>query len=426
MMRFLQIPNFVPRRVLRLPGMASLFRGLGRLAELGTTGYPTDIKRRLMILNMFSYLIIVTTVIFALQYGLTEGEEYRPLVLINLGIAFIISLVPLTHRINEIAGGLLIVVTEYVAVTTIASFLGREGGGQVLFIVGAAAPFFVFGLGRLKLAILVALTGLILHLYIWFSFPPALARIPPNPRVLNDIYTQSAITAFGLIAVTVWYAFRLVENAKAETDKLLRNILPESVVERLKVEPEKPIADVFENASILFSDISGFVPLARSLGAARVVDLLNTIVRQFDALAAKHGVEKIKTIGDAYMAAAGIPEAVSDPTDRVARLGLDMLRYIERLAKETGLDISLRIGIASGPVMAGVIGTHKFSYDVWGDTVNLASRLESQSVPGRILICPTCRDRLAHAFDFESRGAIEIKGVGMQETFFVVGEKAAA
>jgi len=216
-----------------------------------------------------------------------------------------------------------------------------------------------------------------------------------------------------------------VENAKGETDRLLRNILPEKIVERLKTKPDTLIADTFDSASILFSDISGFVPLARSLGAAKVVDLLNTIVREFDALAAKHGVEKIKTIGDAYMAAAGIPEPAADHTERVARLGLDMLAFIEKLRRETGIDIAIRIGIASGPVMAGVIGTNKFSYDVWGDTVNLASRLENRSVPGRILICPACRQRLEHAFTFESRGAIEIKGVGMQETFFVTGQKAA-
>lgn len=425
MKRIWQTIKYVLGLIARLPGISSVVSGFGRLAEAGTAGYPRDTKRRLMILNVFAYLIIFTTMIFAIQYGLTEGEEYRPLVYINLAIAAIVSLVPLTHRINDIAGGLLIVVTEYVAISNIAPYLGRDGGGQLLFIIGAAAPFFVFGLERLKLAIAVVIGGLALHLFVWFSYPPDLALIPPNRRILNDLYTQSAITTFGLIAVTVWYAFRLVESAKAETDRLLRNILPEKIVERLKSKPDKLIADNFESASILFSDISGFVPLARSLGAAKVVDLLNTIVREFDAMAAKNGVEKIKTIGDAYMAAAGIPEPVPDHTERVARLGLDMLAYIERLRGETGLDIAIRIGIASGPVMAGVIGTQKFSYDVWGDTVNLASRLESRSVPGRILICPACRQRLEHAFTFESRGAIEIKGVGMQETFFVTGRKAA-
>lgn len=425
MKRIWQTIQYVLGRAARLPGISGLVSGFGRLAEAGTSGYRRDIKRRLMILNVFAYLIILTTVIFALRYGLTEGAEYRPLVLINLCIALVVAFVPFAHRYSEIAGGLLIVVTEYVALTGIASYLGREGGTALLFVIGAAAPFFVFGLERIRLAVAVVVIGLVLHLYVWFSYPPGSAFIPPNPRILNDLYTQSAITAFGLIAVTVWYAFRLVENAKGETDRLLRNILPEKIVERLKTKPDTLIADTFDSASILFSDISGFVPLARSLGAAKVVDLLNTIVREFDALAAKHGVEKIKTIGDAYMAAAGIPEPAADHTERVARLGLDMLAFIEKLRRETGIDIAIRIGIASGPVMAGVIGTNKFSYDVWGDTVNLASRLENRSVPGRILICPACRQRLEHAFTFESRGAIEIKGVGMQETFFVTGQKAA-
>lgn len=425
MKRIWQTIQYVLGRAARLPGISGLVSGFGRLAEAGTSGYRRDIKRRLMILNVFAYLIILTTVIFALRYGLTEGAEYRPLVLINLCIALVVAFVPFAHRFSEIAGGLLIVVTEYVALTGIASYLGREGGTALLFVIGAAAPFFVFGLERIRLAVAVVVIGLVLHLYVWFSYPPGSAFIPPNPRVLNDLYTQSAITTFGLIAVTVWYAFRLVENAKGETDRLLRNILPEKIVERLKTKPDTLIADTFDSASILFSDISGFVPLARSLGAAKVVDLLNTIVREFDALAAKHGVEKIKTIGDAYMAAAGIPEPAADHTERVARLGLDMLAFIEKLRRETGIDIAIRIGIASGPVMAGVIGTNKFSYDVWGDTVNLASRLENRSVPGRILICPACRQRLEHAFTFESRGAIEIKGVGMQETFFVTGQKAA-
>ncbi|MGD9669846.1 MAG: adenylate/guanylate cyclase domain-containing protein [Hyphomicrobiaceae bacterium] len=425
MKRFRQTVTSTLGRLARLPGISGLVSGFGRLAEAGTAGYRRDIKRRLMILNVFAYLIVLTTMIFALQYGLTEGAEYRPLVIINIAIAAVVAFVPFAHRFSEIAGGLLIVVTEYVALTGIASYLGREGGTALLFVIGAAAPFFVFGLDRVRLAVAVVIIGLALHLYVWFSFPQGAAYIPSNPRILNDLYTQSAVTAFGLIAVTVWYAFRLVENAKLETDRLLRNILPEKIVERLKSKPEALIADTFESASILFSDISGFVPLARSLGAAKVVDLLNTIVREFDALAAKNGVEKIKTIGDAYMAAAGIPEPASDHTERVARMGLEMLTYIERLRGETGIDIGLRIGIASGPVMAGVIGTQKFSYDVWGDTVNLASRLESRSVPGRILICPACRQRLEHAFTFESRGEIEIKGVGLQETFFVTGLKAA-
>jgi len=400
-----------------------LVAALGRAAEVGTSGYPAEAKRRLMILNMFAYFIVLVTVAFAVQYGLTEGPEYTPLVLINLGIAMVVALVPLTHRISEVAGGLVIVVTEYVALTAIAAFIGRDGGAQLHFFIGAAAPFFVFGLQRLALSLAVLVGGLLLHLYVWFNFPSETAMIPPNPRILNDLYTQATITTFGLIAITVWYAFRMVESAKAETDRLLRNILPDNVVERLKMAPEDAIADSFAEASILFSDISGFVPLARSLGPEGVVELLNEIVREFDALAAHHGIEKIKTIGDAYMAAAGIPEPLPGHTERLTRMALDMLAVIEGLRQRSGLDVQIRIGIATGPVMAGVIGTRKFSYDVWGDTVNLAARLESRSAPGRILVCPVCRERLEHVFVLETRGEIDIKGVGMKETHFIVGPR---
>ncbi|MGI9403301.1 MAG: adenylate/guanylate cyclase domain-containing protein, partial [Hyphomicrobium sp.] len=143
----------------------------------------------------------------------------------------------------------------------------------------------------------------------------------------------------------------------------------------------------------------------------------------FDALAFRHGVEKIKTIGDAYMVVAGLPDPVPDHTQRLARMGLDMLDCVAQLRAETGHNVNIRIGLASGPVTAGVIGTRKFSYDVWGDPVNLASRLEGLSAPGRILICPGCHKKLGDAFEFEPRGPVDIKGLGAQETWYLVGER---
>jgi len=173
----------------------------------------------------------------------------------------------------------------------------------------------------------------------------------------------------------------------------------------------------------MFSDITGFVSLARGLGADQTVKLLSRIVSEFDALAARHGVEKIKTIGDAYMVVAGLPDPVPDHAARLARMGLDMLHCVKQLRAESGLNINIRVGIASGPVTAGVIGTRKFSYDVWGDPVNLASRLEGLATPGRILICPTCHEKLGDAFEFERRGHVDIKGLGAQETWYLVGER---
>jgi adenylate cyclase len=244
-----------------------------------------------------------------------------------------------------------------------------------------------------------------------------------NTDMLSSLYVQGAITTFGLIAASVYYAFSLAERAKAETDSVLRNVLPDSIVERLKSNPDDTIFDSFASASILFADITGFVALSKSIGPQKTVAMLNRVVRTFDTLAQRHGVEKIKTIGDAYMVASGVPIPRPDHAIALADMALDMIGAVEALQVSEGLPIRVRVGMASGPMMAGVIGTKKFSYDVWGDPVNLASRLESASTPGRILICPACRAALENAFTMESRGIIDVKGVGQQEVWYLTGRK---
>jgi adenylate cyclase len=396
---------------------------LARLAQAGTQGYPPEIKRRLMILNMIAYLIAITTLVYTLQQIVINDPRYRPVVVINLALFFVMLAVPYMHRFSDIAGAMLIIVTEYIAQIAFTAFLGNTSGLHIQLIVIAAAAFVVFGLQRLWLIIPTIGVGLAVHLAAWFWFPPEKALIAADKEFLNALYVQAAITTFGLIAASVFYAFRLAEAAKAETDALLRNILPDSIVERLKLKPADPIADSFPEASILFADISGFVALARRLGAAQTVALLNSIVSEFDALSERHGAEKIKTIGDAYMVAAGVPERVPDHVARLARLALDMQEVLRRLREERELDLNMRIGMASGPIMAGVIGRQKFSYDIWGDAVNLAARLENLSVPGRIHVCPRCRAELDREFVFESRGLVDIKGVGQQETWFLIGPR---
>jgi adenylate cyclase len=211
-----------------------------------------------------------------------------------------------------------------------------------------------------------------------------------------------------------------LEQEKARSESLLLNILPRSIVERMR-KGEMVIADRVGEATILFCDLVGFTTLSRELTADRTVDFLSQIFSAFDALAAECGVEKIKTIGDAYMVAAGIPEAQADHADRIAALAPCMLEAVSRIAESTELKLQARIGIHTGPITAGVIGTHKFVYDVWGDTVNTASRMESHSLPGRIQISATTRAALGQRFKCERRGVIEVKGKGMMETFFLNG-----
>ncbi len=398
---------------------------LARLVEAGTQGYPPDTKRRLMILNMIAYLIVVTTLIYAVQQTFLDYERYWPIIHINSALVFIIAAVPFAHRFGPVAAALLILVSECTALFALTSYLGRESGLHIQYVAFSAGAFVVFGLGRLWLVVPSIAAALILHLLCWFWFPQANAAIAVEQEVLDALYMQAAITTFGIIAAAVFYAFRLAENAKAETDALLRNILPDTIVERLKAKPTEAVADTFAEASILFADISGFVPLARRLGANETVALLNTLVTMFDALAERHGVEKIKTIGDAYMVASGVPEPVPDFAARLARMAIDMQEAVHELRASSGYEIDMRMGLATGPVMAGVIGRQKFSYDIWGDAVNLAARLENTSVPGRIHVCPVTRERLGDAFDVEPRGAIEIKGVGKQDTWFLIAARAS-
>ena len=209
-----------------------------------------------------------------------------------------------------------------------------------------------------------------------------------------------------------------LEQEKARSETLLLNILPRSIVNRMR-KGEMVIADRIGEATILFCDLVGFTTLSQELTADRTIDFLSKIFSEFDRLAAEFGVEKIKTIGDAYMVAAGIPEAQSNHADRIASLAPRMLSAVSAIAEATELKLEARIGIHTGSITAGVIGTHKFVYDVWGDTVNTASRMESQSLPGRIQVSAATRAALGDRFKLERRGIIEVKGKGIMETYFL-------
>ena len=213
--------------------------------------------------------------------------------------------------------------------------------------------------------------------------------------------------------------FADLEREKRKSEALLLNILPQSIAWRMR-DGELAIADKFNEATILFCDLVGFTVLSGRLSAEQTVDFLGRIFTTFDRLAAEAGVEKIKTIGDAYMAAAGIPEPQADHAFRIASLAPRMLQAVRDVSQATGLTLAARIGIHTGPLVAGVIGTHKFVYDVWGDSVNTASRMESHSLTGRIHVSDATRRALDGRFRFEPRGPIEVKGKGLMETFFLL------
>jgi len=248
------------------------------------------------------------------------------------------------------------------------------------------------------------------------------------PKPFNPILLKARINAG--IEKKRWhererlYLDRL-EDEKEKFERLLLNILPRQIIGRLN-DGETVIADRFDNVSVLFSDLVGFTEISSKLAPTELVSHLNALFSGFDAHAHELGVEKIKMIGDAYMVVAGVPEPRADHAQALAEMGLRMIETVERSKRESGAPFTARIGIHSGPVVAGIIGTHRFVYDVWGDTVNLASRLESLSEPNRIQISKATAALLAEGFELEDRGKITIKGKGRQNAYFLNAAKPAS
>ncbi|WP_342361615.1 adenylate/guanylate cyclase domain-containing protein [Terrarubrum flagellatum] len=210
----------------------------------------------------------------------------------------------------------------------------------------------------------------------------------------------------------------VIASERARSERLLLSILPAAIASRLKLS-SSAIADSYPAATVLFADIVGFTPLSRKIGASELVRLLDQMFSRFDALAARHGLEKIKTIGDCYMVVGGLPEPKEDHCERIAAMALDLLAEVRDFNAHENTEMSLRVGFHVGPVVAGVIGRQKFSYDLWGDTVNTASRLESTGAAGHIHVSEEVARALRGKFEFEPRGRTEVKGIGSLATYFL-------
>jgi adenylate cyclase len=243
------------------------------------------------------------------------------------------------------------------------------------------------------------------------------AAIPDPVRTAFFVLNVSGVSVTAYLLLQ--YAVRARDVAYQRSESLLLDILPRTIAETLKRQPGV-IAEAHPEVTVLFADVVDFTPFAERTEPGQVVGLLDDIFSAFDALARHHGVEKIKTIGDAYMAASGLPEPRDDHAQAMAEMALDMQSALKTTLAPIGLDLELRIGMDSGPVVAGVIGQYKFGYDLWGDTVNTASRMESHGIPGRIQVSEATYQRLRADYEFEARGSIEVKGKGRQNVYLLV------
>jgi adenylate cyclase len=214
--------------------------------------------------------------------------------------------------------------------------------------------------------------------------------------------------------------FKLRRHRK-ESERLLQSILPQSIGDRLRKEPGA-IADSFEEVTVLFADIHSFTPLSSRITPTAQVELLNRLFSAYDQLVEQHGLEKIKTIRDVYFVAGGVPLPKADHSEAIAEMAIAMLQAADQVQAALCEPFQIRIGISTGAVVAGVLGTKRFTYDLWGDTVNLASRMQAYGLPGKIQVAPATYQRLQGKYKFEERGAIEIHGIGQMQTYWLTGK----
>ncbi len=309
-----------------------LWPRLAGLVAIGTRPYPPKTRRRLKSVNVGAFTVVVSCLLFALTYALQDATLYHDAIFVNLAMALVCASVPVFHRINDVAGSLVITFGLLAGLFLLVALVGRLSGIQVNFVAASAAIFLIFELKRIRLIAFLIAVAIALHVASWVMFKEG--AVAADPRFLLQLYITVVVTISIIIAVLVYYAFWTAEQAEAETESLLLRILPVQIAERLKARPEAAIADNFEDASVLFSDIVGFVPISRSLGARRTVAMLNHLFKRLDRLAAEHGVEKIKTIGDAYMAVSGVPHPTPDHAARLARMALGMHEIAEKTGRE--------------------------------------------------------------------------------------------
>ena len=424
--RFLHLMNW-PSRLLQVIGNSRQLQRWLEQARLwtnaaiaaGTRGYSRRVQRRIRVVNIVAYFAILADLAFAFQQMFWGFYAFLPVILINSALVGVALLVPFAHRFNDYAGAVLLGTAHLSAFIAFTAYLGQPAGVYLQYFVFAAAPLVIFGRERWYLSVAMLLLAFAGHLFCWAYFPADSPLIPETRAEWPALYVTSVFSTFAVIYAAIYYAYFLAEEAQQRADSLLRNILPRSIAERLTDDPQARIADRYDEASVLFLDLVGFTPLAMRLGSERTAQLLHEIVTELDALAAIHGVEKIKTIGDAYMAVSGVPDRDPAHLVKLADMALRVNRTVRQVTARNGVEFTVRIGLATGPVLAGIIGTHKFSFDIWGNTVNLAARMESSGEAGRILVPDEVYQKLRDRFEFEPAGDKDIKGIGRITTWYL-------
>jgi adenylate cyclase len=392
-----------------------------------TQHYAESVARRQRILSIASWLAVMVSVSF-IAMQLVIGAFLWQVISVNVIAALTFALVPMLHRFGELVAPLTFIGAAYVTVFASIWDVGTGSGAQFFFLVGACLVVLVLGIEHIVLAGFLAAVAAGLVITTEFVVPRNTGLQPPWAQSLGFVITT--LSAIVVVVVTVWFALRDTARAEAvmeseydRSETLLANMLPASIAARLKDPERKIIADKYDEASVLFADIVGFTERASSTPPAELVRFLDKLYSAFDTLVDKHGLEKIKISGDSYMVVSGVPRPRPDHVAALADFALEMADIAAGLKGPHGQSVPIRIGMANGPVVAGVVGSRRFFYDVWGDAVNVASRMESTDSVGRIQVPETIYEVLRDTFVLQARGSIDVKGKGVMRTWYLVGRK---
>ncbi len=404
-------------------------RWLERIVSAGIVSTDPQIIRRQRITNVTALAGSLNAFTRIAANFFYDAENLLLMQVTYAGIAILPLLVHRLHRFGDIAGAAVLTIWFLASVTASSIFYGLQAQTQVYFLL-AAIVWFVFGLEHWRLAIGALLLACAVMLAVVNFAPLQGIAVVADERAIKFLAIQSIFNAIVINAGVLFYALFLLRRAedelerqRARSEALVSVVLPEAVARRLRSGNETRIADRIENMSVLFADLVGFTPAAHEEPPETVVEYLDQFVRTFDLMCETYGVDKIKTIGDSYMAVGGLNGGSVGGVIGIGRLALEMLKVQHRSAPLGVRKLELRVGIHYGTAIAGVIGDTRISYDLWGDAVNMASRMQSHGVPGRIQVSEEYRAAAGERFLFEERGDTEIKGIGVARTFFLLGPR---
>lgn len=390
-----------------------------------------DIKHIKLLNALTTFSGLFSLIYLAIEIPYYPATRWLIFCLVMLsGLFFIVFW--LNKRANFLAARLLFNLSALAFISFYVLALGPQVNGQIFFLLVTVTAFFIYPETekhyQYAIIFLSAVIFITVEIYFYFFTQPLL-KIPDALAVL---FKLSFSIGFLIFLTTFSYyianhyqeAEKLLALEKKYSDDLLHSILPDSIIKRLKIEPGI-IADRFEATTILFADIVGFTELSEQATPRTLVKLLNQMFSVFDELTDYYGLEKIKTMGDAYMVAGGLPIANKNHAQTVANLALDMQAKLAEFNQQQRQNFQIRIGIHTGSVIAGVIGIKKFVYDIWGDAVNIASRMESHGIAGEIQVSEATYLALKDQYVFEERGTIEVKGKGEMRVYLLKGKKYA-